>query len=87
MENSIEKLWNEYFAEQCATMTTDEEHILAKSAIEKRKVLSASLSVDQSEALNSYIDILFEIQSTFIKKAFFNGCKFATAFFSTFGKL
>ena len=80
MKLTLEKLWNEYFAEECAAMNSEEERALSKRAIELHKGVIELLTKEQNDAIEGYIDALFEIQESFVKKAFFKGCEFATAF-------
>ena len=81
MGTLLEKLWNEYFAEECAAIDTDEESALSKRALASHKAVMELLSKEQNEAVEEYIDALLEIEAAFVKKAFFKGCEFATAFF------
>ena len=37
------------------------------------------LTKEQSVAIENYIETLYEIQSSYSKKAFFKGCKLATS--------
>lgn len=87
MKTLLEKLWNEYFAEECAAINTKEEKALVKKAVEMHKTANESLTKEQSEAFEKYIEALYEIQGFFVKKAFFNGCEFATSFLFEAGKL
>ena len=80
MKKTLEKLWNEYFAEECATMETKEEKLLAKKALEIHDLVNKLLKKEQIEIVEKYMDALCEIQSLHVKKAFFNGCNFATSF-------
>jgi hypothetical protein len=77
----FENLWNEYFAGECAVVDSEEEKKLVKKAIEKRKLIDDLLTQEESEAIENYICVLFEIQGCFVKKAFFKGCEFAKMFF------
>ena len=66
--------------DKCAVMDAEEKALL-KQAIELQKIANVLLTKEQSEAVERYIDALYEIQSVFAKKAFFKGCEFATSFF------
>ncbi|MBQ9071015.1 MAG: hypothetical protein IJY23_06700 [Clostridia bacterium] len=81
MNKTLEKLWNEYFAGECAVMDSDEERELAKKAVEMHKAANELLTKEQSDAIEEYVDILCEIQCFFAKKAFFKGCEFTTSLF------
>lgn len=80
MKETLEKLWKEYFAEECAATDTEEERALAKKALEMHKTVNELLTKEQIVATEKYIDALFEMQDSFVKKAFFKGCEFAISF-------
>ena len=80
MKKTLEKLWKEYFAEECAAIDTEEERTLAKKALDMHKMVNELLTKEQIVATEKYIDALFEMQNSFAKKAFFKGCEFATSF-------
>lgn len=89
MKETLEKLWNEYFAEECALINTTEEKVLIKKAVALRKTANKLLTEDQSEAMEKYMEALYEIQGFSVKKAFFKGCEFAISFLveaENFGK-
>ena len=89
MKKTLEKLWNEFFAEECAVIDTKEERALIKKAAEIHKAANELLTKEQSDTIEKYIEVIYEIQGFFIKKAFFSGCEFATSFFlesGNFGK-
>ena len=80
MKITLEKLWDEYLAEECATIETEEERKTAKCAISLHEKANALLSKEQEIAVEKYVDALSDIQSLFVKKAFFKGCEFAFSF-------
>ena len=80
MIKTLEKLWNEYFAEECAVADSNEERELIKKAAEMHKSVSKSLTEEQNKIFEQYIDALYESQSFFAKKAFFKGCEFSVSF-------
>ena len=86
MCKTLEKLWNEYFFEECAVVDTEEERELIKKADEIRKSTNKLLTAEQTEVVESYIEALYEMQGFFAKKAFFRGCEFAASFFFESGK-
>ena len=51
-----------------------------KKTVELHEKANASLDKDQKEAVEKYVDALFDIDSLFMKKAFLKGCKFAVSF-------
>ena len=87
MKKTLEKLWNEYFAEVCAKFDTDEERELAKNAVEMHEAVNKSLTKEQSDTIEKYVDSLCEIQNYSVKKAFFKGCEFAASFLFEVGTL
>ena len=80
MKEALESLWNEYLAETCAVMDTDEERTLTKEVLEKHKIAIDLLTKEQHTAVENYVDALCEIQAIFVKKAFFKGCYFSASF-------
>ncbi len=87
MKEILEKMWNEYFREECSLIDEEEERALLKKADEAHRVANNLLTKEQLEAIEKYIDIHYEIEGLFIKKAFFKGCKFAASFFFEVGAL
>ncbi len=59
---------------------TDKERSLIKKLGELRKRAGELLTNEQSAAFEKYIEALYEIQYSFVKKAFFKGCEFATSY-------
>ena len=80
MKKVFENLWNEYFYDVCSSIDTEEEKALIKKAGEMHKEVTDMLSNTQNDAIEKYIEFLYEIQSFCIKKAFFKGCQFSAAF-------
>ena len=80
MKLTLEKLWNEYFAEECAAMDTEEQRALARQVTELHKEASALLTEEQIAVTEKHTALLCELQETFVKSAFFKGCRFACAF-------
>ncbi len=80
MKETLEKLWTEYLFDECAVIDTDEERKLTKRAIELHEKANALLNKDQQDAIETYIDALYDIETLFAKKAFFKGCEFAVSF-------
>ena len=81
MKTTFEKLWNEYFAAECAVIDTEKEKALLQKAAEMHKAMNGALTDGQNEILEKYIEVLYEIQSLSAQKAFFRGCEFTTSFF------
>ena len=81
MKETLEKLWGEYFAEECALVEGDEERVLMRHAAELAEALSASMTKEQREATEKYVEAIYEIQGLFVKKVFFKGCEFTASFF------
>ena len=80
MKETIEKLWNEYFSEQCAEINTEEERNLTRKAVELHEKVRALLNKEQEDALEKYVDALCDIEALFAKKAFCKGCELAASF-------
>lgn len=80
MKDILENLWDEYFAEACAVIETEDERNLSKKAADMHGKANAMLTKEQSETIEAYIDVLCELQASFVKKAFFKGSEFAVAF-------
>ncbi len=80
MQEILENLWSEYFAEKCAVIDTDEERVLIRKIDELHEKTKKTLTQEQNSALEKYIEALYENQGMFVKKAFFKGCEFAVSF-------
>ena len=80
MKEAIEKLWNEYFSEQCAEINTEEERNLTRKAVELHEKVNALLNEEGKNALEEYVDALCDIEALFARKAFCKGCEFAISF-------
>ena len=82
MKTTLDKLWNEYLLNECAYIDTDEERKLAKNAVELHEKANTLLNKDQKDAVEKYVDALYDIEALFVKKAFFKGCEFSVSFLS-----
>ena len=80
MKETFEKLWNDYFYEECAVIDTEEERALIRKTAETHEKLNRILTNEQNEMLEKYIEVLYENQGLYLKKGFFKGCKFAISF-------
>ena len=80
MKTAMEKLWNDYFSEECGAIHTQEEKALIKKVDFMRQTATESLTHEQSEVMDKYVETLYEMQSIFLKKAFFYGCEFTMSF-------
>lgn len=80
MKETLERLWNDYLLEECAAIHTDEERKLIKKAAELHEKANTVLNNDQQDALEKYVDALYDIEIFSEKKAFFKGCEFAVSF-------
>ena len=85
MKETLERLWNDYLLDECATIDTDEEKNLTKRAAELQEQANALLNKEQQEAVEKCVDILCQIDALFAKKAFLKGCKFASSFLLEIG--
>ena len=80
MKNTLEKLWNEYFSDECAVISTDEERALTKKTIELYEKANALLNAEQEKAVEQYLDSMCDLNACLSKKAFLKGCELATSF-------
>ena len=80
MKETLEKLWNECFFEECSLMNTQEEKSLLNDVLEKKKRINEFLNDEHSECIDKYVEAIYKIQGFSVKKAFFKGCEFATSF-------
>ena len=80
MKEMLEKIWNEYFAEECSVIENDDERELIRKSAELHKQANSLLSEEQQLAVEKYIASLFDIESIFTKKAFCKGYRFAVSF-------
>lgn len=86
MKSMLDKLWSEYFSEECSRIESDEERTAIKHLAELNKSVSESLDREQRESLERYIEEVFAQEGIFIKKAFFKGCEFTLSFLFEFLK-
>ncbi len=80
MKETLEKLWSNYLLDECATMDSDEERALTKKMGELHEQANALLNQSQQEAIDQFVEALYDLEALFVKKAFFKGCEFAVAF-------
>ena len=80
MKEILEKLWTEYLAEECAQMDTDEEIKLTEKTGSLHEKVNALLGKEEREALEKYVDAIYDMEALFVKKAFFKGCEFTLSF-------
>ena len=83
----LDRLWNEYFNEECAVINTDEERTLLRRVVEFQEAAIAGLTKDQREGVQRYVEVLYESQGAQVKKAFLKGCEFTASFFFELGIL
>ena len=81
MKEIVEKIWDEYFSEQCAEIKTSEERALLQKASELHTAANRLLTAEQMQAVEKYVESLFELQGYITKRSFFKGCSFAVSFF------
>ena len=60
MKETLERLWNEYLADECAVIDTDEERVLTKRTIELHEKANALLNREQEKAIEKYVDAMSE---------------------------
>ena len=85
--NMLKEIWNEYFLEECSVIDTEEERNIIKEAARLHDIANELLTNEQKDAVEKYVDALYETQNFFTRKAFFKGCEFAASFFLETGLL
>ena len=75
MKEILNKLWDEYYSEECATLTTRDEREHARRIAEERLLLDGLLDTEQRNALDRYQAELYSAHERLLKKAFFKGCR------------
>ncbi len=80
MKETLEKLWYGYLSEECSVIDTDEERELMKKVVELHEKANALLNKEQKEAVEKYVEALYDIEALSSKNAFFKGCEFAVSF-------
>ena len=80
MNYTLEKLWYDCFAEECAVLDTEVERELAKKAADSGKALKGLLTEEQQRAMGVYVDTIYELQASLLKKAFLRGAEIAVSF-------
>ena len=85
--NMMEKLWNEYLSEACAGIQTEAERTQMRRIVESKRAMCEHLSEEQCTTLEAYTDAVCALQDSFVKKAFFCGCKLALSLIFATGDL
>lgn len=80
MKKTFEKLWNEYLWDECSVIDTDEERQITKKTAELQEKANALLNKEQQDAVEKYVEAVYDGETLFVKKAFFKGCEFAVSF-------
>lgn len=68
MKKELEKLWNEYFSDECSNVDSDEERKLIKYAVELHEKVFAILNEEQQNAVEKYVDALYDMEALHTKK-------------------
>ena len=84
MKETLENLWDEYLY---STVDMDRERQLTQKTIDLNKKAMGSLNDEQREAVEEYIDAIYDIETVLIKKAFVKGCEFTASFLLEAGDL
>ena len=85
MREILNKLWYEFFSEECITVDTNEEKQLIKKLAELREKTNAQLNEEQKDAVEKCIEAVYDVESAYRKKSFFKGCEFAVSFLFELG--
>ena len=80
MKTTLKKLWEEYLSDECAMIKTEEEKELIKKASQMRESLNALLTKEQLDAMQKYVEALYDSEYYVIREAFFKGCEFTASF-------
>ena len=80
MKETFEILWNEYFCEDCGVISTPEEKRVSKRIYKMYKDATSILNEEQRNAVEKYTEVIYELESILLKKAFFKGCEFSVSF-------
>ena len=81
MTENFEKLWQEYFFEECTRIETSEEKEIIRKTAELHEKVDALLTKEESEAMQEYVDCIYDSAETFYKKAFMKGVRLAISLF------
>ena len=87
MKNTLEKLWEEYFSEECAILDTEEERELVSLTAEANKAVNDLLTKEQRRSVERFVELLHEMNGITLKKAFCRGCEFTASFLLEAGNL
>ena len=87
MKNTLEKLWEEYFSEECAILDTEEERELISLTAEANKAVNDLLTKEQRISVERFVELLHEMNGIALKKAFCKGCEFTASFLLEAGNL
>ena len=69
MKETLEKLWTDYFSDECAVVDTNEERVMLKQTAELHQKANDVLNAEQQEAVENYVDALCDMEALLVKKA------------------
>ena len=75
MKETLEKLWEEYLAEECAYIDTEEERELIKNVAGMYETLKELLTKAQSDAVEEYVEAIYQMEASYVRRAFCKGCE------------
>ena len=81
----MDKLWSNYLSEECARVETEEGKRLAMAAIRLHEEASSTLTEEQVQAMEKYVDAICDTEESVVKEAFFKGCAFTFSFLLRLG--
>ena len=81
MMQIFDKIWEEYFFEECTRIETSEEKEIIRKTAELHEKVDALLTKEESEAMQEYVDCIYDSAETFYKKAFMKGVRLAISLF------
>jgi predicted metallo-beta-lactamase superfamily hydrolase len=80
MKPTLEKLWDEYFSEECGVLETEEEKELVHQSAVAHKSANEMLTREQRERVDKFVDLLNEMHGLSLRQAFCKGCEFTASF-------
>ena len=79
MTEILEKLWQEYFFEECTRIESEEEKAILRKTAELRKKVDVLLDKEEAAAMQNLLDCIYEGEERIFKKAFLKGALLANS--------
>ena len=81
MTQLFDKIWQEYFFEECTRIETGEEKEIIRKTSELHEKVDSLLTKEESETMQEYVDCIYDGEESFYKKAFLKGVRLALSLF------